>query len=266
MLKLIPADIGRPISDLSLNFEGYDLTTDARVVFWGAAVIERDVRHVDGADYVLRILPYRTQADRVDGIVVTFDDVTRLRRAEERTRRLATVVADSNDAIVLLDTNGNIQAWNRGAQGLYGWSEAEALRMNVRDLVPAGGTDELSAAIPRLVAGEVVPSFETHRRTKNGRVREVLATVSAVRDESKGVVALAATERDITERKRTEDEIQQRIEEQRAANEELARFNRAAVDRELRMIELKKQVNELCAKLGEPDRYKVDLGEEDTSR
>ena len=67
--------------------------------------------------------------------------------------------------------------------------------------------------------------------------------------------------RDITERRHAEDEIRQRHEELRVANEELASFNRVAVGRELRMVELKKQVNELYAKAGLPSRYDLDFEE-----
>ena len=67
---------------------------------------------------------------------------------------------------------------------------------------------------------------------------------------------------DITERKQAEAEILRRAEELRAANEELTRFNRMTVGRELRIIELKKQVNELCARFGQPPRYAAELDEE----
>ena len=66
---------------------------------------------------------------------------------------------------------------------------------------------------------------------------------------------------DITERKRAEDTLRQQAEELLARNDRLNRFNRAAVGRELRMIELKREVNELCGKLGEPPRHRV-VGEE----
>jgi PAS domain S-box-containing protein len=60
---------------------------------------------------------------------------------------------------------------------------------------------------------------------------------------------------DITERKKVEEAVKQRAEEMKATNEELARFNRAMVDRELRMVELKKEVNELCVSMGQEPRY-----------
>ena len=63
---------------------------------------------------------------------------------------------------------------------------------------------------------------------------------------------------DITARKRAEEELRRRMEELRATNEDLARFNRVAVDRELRMVELKKQINELCQKVGLAKRYDVE--------
>jgi two-component system CheB/CheR fusion protein len=67
---------------------------------------------------------------------------------------------------------------------------------------------------------------------------------------------------DITFRKRAEDELRQRAEELRSSNEELERFNGASVGRELRMIELKREVNELCLQAGLPPRYPLDFDEE----
>jgi PAS domain S-box-containing protein len=64
---------------------------------------------------------------------------------------------------------------------------------------------------------------------------------------------------DVTARKQAEADIRRHIEELKAANEELARFNRVAVDRELRMVELKKRVNELCLQAGQPAPYPLDF-------
>jgi hypothetical protein len=60
---------------------------------------------------------------------------------------------------------------------------------------------------------------------------------------------------DITENKRAEEALRQKMEELRASNNELKRFNRAMIDRELRMIELKQELNELCLQAGLPPRY-----------
>jgi hypothetical protein len=65
--------------------------------------------------------------------------------------------------------------------------------------------------------------------------------------------------REITLRKRAEYEIRRQLEELQSKNEELSRFNRVAIGRELRMIELKKQINELYAQAGRPPRYRLDF-------
>jgi two-component system CheB/CheR fusion protein len=235
LLKLIPSDTGRPISDLSMDFLDYDLTTDARAVARGASTVEREVERADGSAYLVRLLPYRTSKAQSDGVVVTFSDVTRLRRAEKQTRRLATVVRDSNDAVILVDTTGKILTWNRGAEDMYGWSQTEAVQMNLRDLTPPDSMGEIVDLIPRLLAGQPVASFETQRRAKDGRVLEVWVTAAAIRDDATPrVEGIATTERDITERKRTEaalrqahDELERRVQERTAA---LSAANRALTD------------------------------------
>jgi two-component system CheB/CheR fusion protein len=207
VLKLIQSDIGRSITDLSTRLIEYDLTADARSVVRAGKVVERAVRRTDGSSYLVRVMPYLAQDGRADGVVVTFDNVTILRLAQERTRRLATVVTDSNDAVILFGIDGRIEAWNRGAAGMYGWSEQEALGMNIRDLAPAQEAAAFDDLIRRLLAGETNTSFETKRCAKDGRVLDVWLTITAVSDEVEKVAAIATTERDITERKMREEAL-----------------------------------------------------------
>jgi two-component system CheB/CheR fusion protein len=234
LFKLIPSDTGRPISDLSMEFIDFDLQSAARVVAAGGEVAEQEVRHSDNSHYLARVLPYRNQKGEIDGLVVTFSDITRLRLAEKNTRRLATVVMDSNDAIVMFDTDGNIVAWNRGAQKMYGWSEAEALLMTIRDMTPAEKIAENIGLIQRLSAGEIVFSFETRRNTKDGRQLDVWLTATAVWDETgKRLEAIATTEHNITDREKAlgtietfsaNEELKRKISELGTANRELEAF------------------------------------------
>jgi len=84
---------------------------------------------------------------------------------------------------------------------------------------------------------------------------------SALRDEKGRLRAFTKVIRDTTDRKRAAEALAQSHAELQAHAEELARFNSAAVGRELRMIDLKKEINELCERQGEPARYPLDFEE-----
>ncbi len=131
---------------------------------------------------------------------------TARRREEENLRRFATVVRDSNDAITIQDFEGRITAWNRGAELMYGYSEEEALAMNIERLTAPGKVDEQKDFIRRLIAGEAITSFETQRVTKDGRILDVWMTVTKLMDDAGKPIGIASTERDITARKREAEE------------------------------------------------------------
>lgn len=136
--------------------------------------------------------------------------------ADNVARRLAAVVRDSNDAVLLLDLDGTIRAWNRGAEKIYGYDEQEALGQNITMLVPEDRRGETTAFLAQLAHGRPVDSFETTRRTKGGDLRDVWLTVTLLADEHGSPSSVATTERDITERKRLEAErlmLEQRFQE-----------------------------------------------------
>lgn len=88
LLNVIPADIGRPISHITQNFDGRQLAAESEKILRTLASIEREVQTGDGRWHMMRILPYRTLDDRIDGVVITFSDVTRLKQAEADRREL----------------------------------------------------------------------------------------------------------------------------------------------------------------------------------
>ena len=167
---------------------------------------DAEVQDIDGNWYAMRILPYRTMENVIDGVVITFVDVTKLKEAKEILREsetdrlLAAVFRDSNDAITVQDFKGNITHWNKAAHKMYGYSKNEALKLNVRDIVPEDKQEEALAFIMTLQEEEV-ESFETQRITKDGRRLDVWLAVTRLIDEDGKPIAVATTERDITGRK-----------------------------------------------------------------
>jgi two-component system CheB/CheR fusion protein len=202
LVSLIPTDMGRPIRDIVLNIIGYDrLIDDIREVLDKLTTKEIEVQTKDGLWFLMRIKPYRTLENVIKGAVITFIDITELRQAKEQlketeaVRRLAVVVRDSSDAITLQDLEGSILAWNPSAERMYGWSEAEALEMNISSLIPKDRkADELNA-VKRLSQAEVIEPYRTQRLTKDGRILDVWLTASSLIDKNNNVYAISTTER-----------------------------------------------------------------------
>lgn len=117
-----------------------------------------------------------------------------LKSATEQSR-LAVVVRDAHDAITLQDLDGRILAWNPAAVRMYGWSETEALAMNVHDLVPNGLRQDALADIHQLSRAEILTPYRTQRLKKDGMIIEVLMTSTALVNETGQVYAIATTER-----------------------------------------------------------------------
>jgi PAS domain S-box-containing protein len=108
-------------------------------------------------------------------------------------------------------------------------------------------------------------SFEIeHRivRGPDGEIRVVHEKCEHLRDATGKIVRSVGMVHDITERKRAEEQIRRQMAELREINEELTRFNKVSVGRELRMIELKKEVNQLCRQAGAAPRYPLDFEQE----
>jgi two-component system CheB/CheR fusion protein len=142
----------------------------------------------------MRILPYRTLDNVIEGAVITLVNISEMKRGREA-QRLAVVLRDARDAITVLDPGGQIVAWNPGAERMYGWSEAEALRMNVRDLVPPALHKECVKNLERLARAETLEPYHTQRMTKHGDILDIWLIATALIDGRGAVYAIATTER-----------------------------------------------------------------------
>jgi two-component system CheB/CheR fusion protein len=201
VINFITADVGRPVGHIVSNLVGYDrLVEDVMHVLDTLTPYEAEVQTKSGAWYLMRIRPYRTIENVIEGAVLTFVDITELKQLQQGLARLSVMVRDSNDAIIVQDLAGGILVWNRGAERMYGWTEAEALRMNIADIMPDDRRAETADLIRRLRAGEAIESLETRRRTKDGRVLDVWLTVTKLVDETGAISSIATTERDVTGR------------------------------------------------------------------
>lgn len=204
VINLIPTDVGRPVGHIVSNLSGYDrLVEDIKEVLDTLTLKDIEVQTIKGTWYLLRIRPYRTLENVIQGAVITFTDITEMKRAREilkeseAMRLLAAVVHDANDAVTLQDMRGNILAWNPMAERMYGWSEAEALTMNISSLVPKNRKEEEMEALKKLSQAKILEPYRTQRLTKEGQIVEVWLTATSLTNEAGKVYAIATTEREI---------------------------------------------------------------------
>ena len=202
MINLILSDVGRPIGHIVSNLIGYDrLVADVQEVLRTLIPKEIEVQTPESKNYTIRILPYRTLDNVIEGAVITFVDITEMARTREDLHkanellRLAVVVRDAHDAITVQDLDGRIIAWNPGAVRMYGWTELEALSMNVRGRIPKALQELALAKVHQLSQAEILEPYQTQRLAKDGSVKEVSLTSTALVNESGNVYAIATTER-----------------------------------------------------------------------
>jgi PAS domain S-box-containing protein len=126
---------------------------------------------------------------------------------------LGSIVENSNDAIISKDLGGIINTWNKGAERLFGYAPDEIIGRSVLTLIPTELQHEEPGIIERIGRGERIEHFETERVRKNGERVFISLTVSPVKDASGVIVGASKIARDITERKRADEQRQLLINE-----------------------------------------------------
>jgi PAS domain S-box-containing protein len=137
----------------------------------------------------------------------TNTDITELREAEEPLARLAAIVQSSDDAMISVSPGGYIMSWNRGAERLFGYTAEEAIGQSILMVIPPERYEEEPNLLSRIRRGEFVDHYETVRRRKDGTLVDISLTVSPIKDEQGEMIGMSKVARDITERKRQEEEL-----------------------------------------------------------
>ncbi len=194
VINLIESDVGRPLSHFSLNLLNYEnLIEDVQSVLDTLVPKEIEVQTKNGLWYKMRIMPYRTLENAIEGAVITFIDIT------NSLNRLAVVVMDSRDAITVQDFEGTIHSWNPGAEKLYGWKEFQVLNKSINIVVPEEKQGEEMEKLKKLALNEDVEPYQTLRVTKEGRLINVFVTATTLVNQKEEPYAVATTERFISQ-------------------------------------------------------------------
>ncbi len=172
-----------------------------------------ELRHVckDGREVIVES---RQQLLR-DGTVIEVNrDITErkqieadLHEKEQQLRWLASIVQSSDDAIVSKNLDGIITSWNKGAERVFGYTAEEAIGQPITIVIPQDRQDEEHTILTRIRRGERIEHFETIRQRRHGSLIWVSLTISPVKNAEGKIVGASKIARDITEQKRTRDQI-----------------------------------------------------------
>lgn len=201
VLDLHPTGINRPIATVLQRVPDPDLSADSLDVLHSLRPATKQLPQKEGLSWIRQIFPYQTKDGHTKGVVVTYSDATQSRLAEESQRRLNAVLADSSDAVAVFDFTGQITAWNRAAERIYGYTEAEALKLNIRQLMPEGLRNTERQLLETARKTLLLPPRETTRVCKDGTLRSILATTTVLTDHEGVATSISTTERDLTESK-----------------------------------------------------------------
>ncbi len=205
IFSLRDGDEGRPISDIVSHLTRDGLGHDVRQVLRTLAVCEREVAMADGrASYLMQVRPYRDLNDVIDGVVITFVDLTERKKHEQAQSRLAAIVDSSQDAIIGHNLDAIVTSWNEGATRLFGTSAAEAVSHSMPDLVRRSLPWDWSHLLASLQRGEQLPRFECTGTGGHGQTIELAVTLSPVREMDGRVTGVSLVARDISARKAAE--------------------------------------------------------------
>lgn len=120
---------------------------------------------------------------------------------------LAAIVDSSDDAIISKNLDGILISWNAAAERMYGYTAAEAIGQHISLIIPPDRLEEEAAIIASLRRGQKIDHFETIRQAKDGRLLDVSITISPIRDDDGTIVGASKVARDITERKKHDEEL-----------------------------------------------------------
>jgi PAS domain S-box-containing protein len=194
--------------------------------------IQAEIEATEDRSFLQRTAPYCTESNCIDCVVVTFTDVTLMKRAEELLRklndsleeqvtervaelklaaedqaRLASLVQSSSAAILGVRLDGTIEYWSPAAETLFGYPTVEAVGEHISRLILPERVGEFERLLSRLQSGQAVQDFETVQVHHDGRRLDVLLTASLVNDDDGEPQAVCLIIHSIHDQKRLEQEL-----------------------------------------------------------
>ena len=210
LLKVVPSDIGRPIADIRLNIDAPELEAMAARVLESLQPAEREVRDLEGHWHSLNLLPYRTQDDKIDGVVLALQDIDAVKNANEQLRKSTEffrgVINTVVEPLLVLNSELRVVMANERFFSTFKVSSQETLNKFLYSL----GNEQWNIPRLRTLLEQILPkrqtvqNFEVEHEFAGIGLRTMLLsaqTLSSIPD-AEPMILLAME--DITDRKQAE--------------------------------------------------------------
>ncbi len=208
IFNVIPSDIGRPLSDITNKLSSYPFIEDAQEVLKSLRMKESEVNN-NNKWFLVRVLPYRTMDDHIDGVVLTFIDITSQKNALEAQKRsearFKLIVDQATTGILQVSINGAIELYNESYGKICGYDLSELLNKDFTGFIhPEEKEEEINRFQEMLKSGTPYES-EFRILHKDGRWIWIHSNFSVILDSSGSPSTSLAMVSDITERKQADD-------------------------------------------------------------
>lgn len=230
LFNILPSDSGRPLQHLTHKLDYPAMIDDLRIAFEHLKTTEREISSHDGRSFLARVLPYRTDDNRIDGAVLALIDLTEQKAAQDHARdsveklKLA-AQATHEFAIIVLDDDGTIVSWNAGASSIFGFQAEDMLGEPVDVIFTPEDRAEDVAALERRTAARTGRA-EDERWHLGKDDKRIFCSGFMSRIDVPGFSGFAKIVHDATHRKLAEGEQQQVLARERAAFTEVKERSR----------------------------------------
>ena len=164
-------------------------------------------KHKDGHAFSVGISLSPVETEEGLLILVIVRDITELKKSEDAKAMLLALMESSDEAIIGKDLNGIVFSWNKAAETLFGYREAEMISCNMRKLFPEDNQAEFDNIIEQIAHGGHIKQKETVRVHKDGHIIPVSIMVSPIKNTKGHAVGASTTARDITQQKVLEEKL-----------------------------------------------------------
>lgn len=225
-IKLITSDIGRPVSDIVTNLKYGDLTRQVEQVLADLAPREMEVSDTEEANwYRMRVMPYRTVENVIDGVVITFVDITPQKRMENRLRVATRAAAYDHSLVLRTDTSGRITYASAGLVRHTGYTEQELLGQQASIFKTDQTPPETFKELWQTITSGRAWQGEFCNRKKDGSSYWEQAAIIPDLDDQGQIIAFIKLAHDITPYKQREQELEDQV---RTLAQKLARQQKGA--------------------------------------